>query len=146
MAKIALVTDSTGYIPQDLVDKYHITVAPQVLIWGQETFEDGVSITPTEFYTRLKKATVMPTSSQATVAKFQTIFQSLLNLEYEVLAMFRSEVAKNNTPAGIMVNSPAIAAGHCGKGRVLFISPHPEQSRGMEDLVCRAVLWAAGKK
>ena len=60
MSKIALVTDSTASMPKDLVDKYHISVAPQVLIWGNETFEDGVNITPSEFYTRIKKATVMP--------------------------------------------------------------------------------------
>jgi len=70
MSKIALVTDSTCSIPVELVQKYNITVAPQVLIWGQETLEDGVDITPSEFYNRLKKATVMPTTSQVTVAKF----------------------------------------------------------------------------
>ena len=42
MAKIAVVTDSTSYIPADLVQRYHITVTPQVLIWGPETFQDGV--------------------------------------------------------------------------------------------------------
>ena len=54
MSKIALVTDSTAYIPPDLVKQYNITVAPQVLIWGKEEFADGVDIMPTEFYERLK--------------------------------------------------------------------------------------------
>jgi len=27
----------------------------------------------------------------------------------------------------------------------VFISPHPEQTPGLEDLVRRAALWAAGK-
>ncbi len=46
MSKIALVTDSTASMPKELVDKYKLIVAPQVLIWGPETFEDGVNITP----------------------------------------------------------------------------------------------------
>ncbi|NJD60168.1 MAG: DegV family protein [Anaerolineales bacterium] len=87
MSKIALVTDSTSYIPKDLVDKYQINVAPQILIWGEESFEDGVNILPSEFYTRLKKATVMPSTSQVTVTKFQEIFQRLLEQEYQVLAI-----------------------------------------------------------
>jgi putative intracellular protease/amidase len=62
--------------------------------------------------------------------------------DYEVLAYFRTEVAKNNTPAGVMVDSPAIAVARYGKGRVVFISPHPEQTRGVEDLVLRAGQWA----
>jgi hypothetical protein len=65
--------------------------------------------------------------------------------EYEPLAFFRSEVAKNNTPKGIMVNSPAILASRFGKGRVLCFSPHPEQSKGLEPFVTRAVVWAAGR-
>jgi len=62
--------------------------------------------------------------------------------EFEPLAYFRSEVAKNNTPKGIMVNSPAVFAGRFGKGRVLCFSPHPEQTKGLESLVTSAVTWA----
>jgi len=90
MSKVALVTDSTAYIPKDLVEEYHISVAPQVLIWGQETFRDGVDITPEEFYTRLKKATVMPTTSQVNIASFQQIFEQLLDESYDVLAILLS--------------------------------------------------------
>ena len=90
MSKVALVTDSTAYIPKDLAEEYHISVAPQVLIWGQETFRDGVDITPEEFYTRLKKATVMPTTSQVNIASFQQIFQQLLEDSHEVLAILIS--------------------------------------------------------
>jgi hypothetical protein len=50
--------------------------------------------------------------------------------DYEVLAYFRTETAKNHTPAGVMVDSPAIAAGSYGQGRVLLVSPHPEQTPG----------------
>jgi DegV family protein with EDD domain len=91
MGKIALVTDSTSYIPDELVQRYQITVVPQVLIWGPETFADGVDIQPSEFYTRLKTATVMPSTSQATVATFMKIFQGLLDQGYEILAILVSE-------------------------------------------------------
>ncbi len=91
MGKIALVTDSTSYIPADLVQRYQITIVPQVLIWGPDTFEDGVDIQPSEFYTRLKTATVMPSTSQATVSTFMKIFQGLLDQGYEILAILVSE-------------------------------------------------------
>lgn len=65
--------------------------------------------------------------------------------DYGVLAYFRTEIAKNDAPAGVMVDSPAIAAGSYGQGRVLFVSPHPEQTPGLEDLVRRAVQWTAGR-
>jgi len=91
MAKIALVTDSTSYIPDELVERYQITVVPQVLIWGEDTLRDGVDILPSAFYTRLKTATVMPSTSQATVATFMKTFQGLLDQGYEILSILVSE-------------------------------------------------------
>ena len=60
---------------------------------------------------------------------------------YEVLAYFRTEVASNNTPAGIMINSPAIFAGQFKSGKVVCISPHPEQTAGLEYIVPQAIHW-----
>lgn len=91
MSQVALVTDSTAYIPKDLAEKYQITTAPQVLIWGDKTYRDGVDIQPEEFYTRLKTATVMATTSQVTIASFKDIFSSLLDDGKDVLAVLISE-------------------------------------------------------
>jgi DegV family protein with EDD domain len=90
MPKVALVTDSTAYIPDELVKKYNITVMPQVLIWGDETFRDGIDIQPDEFYQRLEKASVMPSTSQAMPADFIKIFQNLLDQDYHVLSILVS--------------------------------------------------------
>jgi len=90
MSKVAIVTDSTAYIPKEYLDKYHILVAPQILIWGEENFEDGVNIMPKEFYTRLKTAKVMPSSSQATPKYFHKLFGDLLLQEYQILSILIS--------------------------------------------------------
>lgn len=90
MAKIALVTDSTAYIPNELTTKYGITVTPQVLIWGDQTYQDGVDIQPAEFYARLKTAKVMPTTSQVSVISMQTAFQGLIDQGFDVLGVFIS--------------------------------------------------------
>ncbi len=90
MSKIALVTDSTTYMPPELVKKYNISIAPQVLIWSDQTYRDGVDITSSDFFTRLKTAKVMPTTSQVAVISFQEIFQSLVDQGYEVLALLVS--------------------------------------------------------
>ena len=91
MSKVAIVTDSTAYIPQNLVEEFNISVAPQILIWGEETFEDGIDIQPDEFYERLKTAKVMPTSSQVTVTSFNDIFTKLAGEGYEILAVLLSD-------------------------------------------------------
>ena len=90
MNKIAIVTDSTAWIPKDLVEKYMITVAPQVLIWGEETLNDGIDIQPQEFYARIKTAKVMPTTSQVPIITMQSIFSDLLGRDFSVLGIFIS--------------------------------------------------------
>jgi len=90
MSKIAIVTDSTAYLPKTMVDQYHITVCPQILIWDQATFLDGVDIQPVEFYQRLKTAKVMPSSSQVAIPTFKNIYHNLLDQGYSILAILIS--------------------------------------------------------
>ncbi|MEW5939272.1 MAG: DegV family protein [Chloroflexota bacterium] len=90
MSKIAVVTDSTAWIPKDLLDKHNITMAPQVLIWGEQTLLDGIDIQASEFYSRIKTAKVMPTTSQVSVGAMQKIFGDLVEQGNEVLGIFIS--------------------------------------------------------
>lgn len=90
MAKVAIVTDSTAYIPPDVVRKHNLTIVPQVVIWDNQTLEDGVDIQPTAFYERLSKSKTMPTTSQVSVLSMHAAFSKLLEEGYEVLGMFLS--------------------------------------------------------
>jgi glutamine amidotransferase-like uncharacterized protein len=63
---------------------------------------------------------------------------------YQALAVFRSEVAECGAPTGVMIGAPAIVAGRFGEGRVLCYSPHPDQTKGLEEFVRRGVRWVAG--
>ncbi len=57
----------------------------------------------------------------------------------EVLAWYRTETAKNGTPAGIQVNSPAILLTTYGKGTVVTISPHPERTPAMNEVLLKLI-------
>jgi DegV family protein with EDD domain len=91
MSKVAIVTDSTGYIPPDLIEKYKVPIAPLVVIWGEETLRDDIDIKPVEFYNRLKTAKVMPSTSQPPIPEFTKIFEGLHAEGYEILAVLISE-------------------------------------------------------
>lgn len=90
MSKVAVITDSTAYLPDALLKAHHITVTPQVLIWGEETFRDGVDIMPDDFYKRLETAKVMPTTSQVSIVDMKAAFEKLLESGYDVLGIFIS--------------------------------------------------------
>ncbi|HEB64366.1 MAG TPA: DegV family protein [Chloroflexi bacterium] len=85
MSRIAIVTDSTVCMPADLVRQYRITVLPQILVWGDETFRDGENIQPNDFYRRLATAKIMPKSSQVSMVDFKDAYERLLGEGYEIL-------------------------------------------------------------
>jgi DegV family protein with EDD domain len=62
MARVALVTDSTAYLPADLVVSHRVTVVPvQVIVAGQ-AFDEGTQITPREVADALREWKVVTTS------------------------------------------------------------------------------------
>ncbi len=91
MGRTAIVTDSTAYIPDDLCRQLNITVVPLAVIWGEESYLDGVTMKPADFYTRLQNSKVMPTTSQATPAGMHKAFTGLLEQGYDVMGVFISD-------------------------------------------------------
>ncbi|CAN5696699.1 BPL-N domain-containing protein [soil metagenome] len=61
--------------------------------------------------------------------------------DYKPLAFFRTELAENDTPVGVMVNAPAIVAATFGKGKLITMSPHPEQTPALNDMIVHAAQW-----
>lgn len=103
MSKVAIVTDSTACIPKELRTQYQIQVGPQVLIWGNETFEDGVDIVPDEFYKRLSTTKIMPSSSQVAFKSFETIFKDIQERGDQVLAILISEKLSGTIDTAVKV-------------------------------------------
>lgn len=144
MSKIAIVTDSTAYIPSDLVEQYNLTVAPQVLIWGEETYQDGVDIQPDEFYERLKTTDVMPTTSQVSIATMKSIFESLVEKGHDVLGIFLSAKLSGTIQSAVQAKEMMEKAGE----KVTFVdSESTAMAMGFQVLtVARAVEDGASLK
>jgi DegV family protein with EDD domain len=111
MSKFAIVTDSTSYLPKEFIQKHNITITPLVLIWGDEMFQDGVDIQPAEFYSRLKTAKVMPTTSQATPATMHSAFQGLVDQGFDVLGIFISSKLSGTMQSAIQAREMMGSAG-----------------------------------
>ena len=75
--KIAIVTDSSTYIPAEETVGLDIHVIPLWLIWDDDRFRDGVDIQPAEFYQRLRSSKTMPSSSQPSSGEFVSLFKQL---------------------------------------------------------------------
>lgn len=111
MTKFAIVTDSTSYIPPEVAQKYEITIAPQVLIWDNQTYRDGIDIQPAEFYKRLQTAKTMPSTSQVSPATMQEIFQGLVDKGLSVLGIFISSKLSGTLQSTIQAKDMMGSAG-----------------------------------
>ena len=90
MKKVAVITDSSAYLPEDIAKSLDLHVVPLTLHWGEETYRDGVDIRAEEFYERLAAAENLPTTSQTTVGEFERLFKELLDQDFAVIAILIS--------------------------------------------------------
>jgi DegV family protein with EDD domain len=75
--KVAIVTDSSAYIPPAELQNLDVTIIPLWLIWEGESLQDGIDIDPPRFYQRLKTAKTLATTSQPTPLEFVNLFEML---------------------------------------------------------------------
>ena len=77
MSKIAVVTDSTAYLPPELVEQYRAHVIPLYIHFGKDVYRDGVDIDTSTFYERLRNAPTLPTTSQPSAWDFLELYRRL---------------------------------------------------------------------
>jgi DegV family protein with EDD domain len=74
---IRIVTDSTADLPPKLAKELGITVVPIYVRFGEEVYRDGVDISEDEFYQRLEKTTVHPSTVQPGPQDFLEVYRKL---------------------------------------------------------------------
>jgi DegV family protein with EDD domain len=74
---VRIVTDSTADLPPKLVKELGITVVPVYVRFGEEVYLDGVDMSGDEFYQRLEKTTVHPSTVQPGPQDFLEVYRKL---------------------------------------------------------------------
>jgi len=77
MSAIRVVTDSTADLPMVLVEEYNIAVVPLRVHFKDETYRDGIDLTPSQFIRKIKESEVLPTTSQPTPLEFVKTYEDL---------------------------------------------------------------------
>jgi DegV family protein with EDD domain len=75
---IKIVTDSTGYLPPEIIKEYDLAVVPLKVQLGQETYDEISGISNRDFYQRLATTDDFPTTSQPSVGEFKDAYQKIL--------------------------------------------------------------------
>ncbi len=84
---VRIVTDSTTDFSLDEAATLGVTIIPLLVRFGEETWEDRIALTPSQFYARLATTKVLPTTSQPPPAAFLDVYRRLLDEGADVLSL-----------------------------------------------------------
>lgn len=115
MRNFAVVTDSTSNLPPELVDALDIPIIPLTVHWGEDSYEDGVTLDTETFYEWLRTRKEFPTTSQPSAGAFIDFFQRV------------AEEKETDTILGVFISSEmsgTIASAMQARGHLSEIRPN----------------------
>jgi DegV family protein with EDD domain len=84
---VKIIADSLGDVPEELVKKLDITIIPINVLFGMETYRDGVDISTAQFYDKLVRTKALPTTAVPALGIFADIYDRVAQDTDEILAL-----------------------------------------------------------
>src|SRR3954453_24239609 len=76
MSRVAVVTDSTAYLPPGVADKHDVGVVPLHVVLGLRSGAEGVEVSPADVASALAERRVDVSTSRPTPAEFAEAYRS----------------------------------------------------------------------
>ncbi len=121
--RVAIVTDSAADIPEDLLESLGIHVVPLRIHFGNRSYLDKVTMTPTEFYRELAANPEHPKTSQPPPGDFRRMYEFLAS-HYESVVSIALSAQVSGTCNAATTAAQRIAPGPDGQRRVVVIDSH----------------------
>ena len=84
---VRIVTDSTADIPPEMVEELGITVVPAYVVFGSESYQDGVDLTKQQFYDKLITSRVIPTTAAPPIGAYEEVYGRLAKETDEIVSL-----------------------------------------------------------
>ncbi len=133
---IALVTDSTCDLPQNLIEKYKIQVVPLSVHFGDTYFLDRMTILPSQFYKMLDTEGIYPSTAQPPYKEFFNRY-SFLSTHYKSIIGIHISGAMSGTFSNSTKAAHTVSE-HTGKDINIFNSKRLSSGLGL--VVLRAAM------
>ena len=78
MPSVAVLTDSTAYLPTEVVHRLDVTVVPLLVVIGDRVGAEGVDVTPADVAVALTEGSVPVTTSRPSPQAFATAYAEVL--------------------------------------------------------------------
>ena len=83
--KIKIISDSTGDLSPELIEKYDIAIVPLYVLMGDKTQKDGLEVTPEDIYAHVEKTGKLPSTSAPNIGDFQDEFKKWRDQGYDIV-------------------------------------------------------------
>jgi DegV family protein with EDD domain len=121
MSRVSVVTDSTSYLPPELIERHRIHVVPLYVVFGGDRPVPEVEITDyPAFFEELRTAEKLPTTSQPSVGDFTAAFEPLLADGGEVVSVHISG-GLSGTPEAARQAKEALERNGGGGERIVVV-------------------------
>ena len=90
MSGVAVVTDTTQYLPQEVVDRHGLSLVSLYVNWGGRTDRESEMPGFGDFYAFLKSGGELPSTSQPSVGDFLAVYEPLLEAGKDILSIHLS--------------------------------------------------------
>jgi len=87
---VKIVTDSVSDLPPEVANELGITVVPLNVLFGTESFRDGIDLTSEQFYEKLMHSKILPTTAVPPLGTFAEAYDKLAEETDEILAIILS--------------------------------------------------------
>lgn len=88
-----LISDSTSYLPENLMRDYGIIIIPLNLHLEGKSYKEGKDISHAEFYDIFKSSKLFPTTSQPSAGEFLEVFEHLTPEDEALVILISAELS-----------------------------------------------------
>ena len=97
MSRVAVVTDTTQYLPREVIERHGIHLVSLYVNWnGRDGSRDRPRRTTTRYYDFLRSAGELPSTSQPSVGDFLAVYEPLVERGDEILSI---HLSRRRSPA-----------------------------------------------
>ena len=117
--RLAIVTDSTPYLPRALIERAQIHEVSLYVGWGGELSRESTYTDLDAFYARLRDSERLPTTSQPSAGDFIACYEPLVRAGSDVLSIHIASGLSGTCESAREAARLLAAAGHPGRVEVL---------------------------
>jgi DegV family protein with EDD domain len=123
-APVAVVTDSTHYMPREVIERHGIHVVSLYVRWGEPPRDEREADLPDfdGFYDHLRSARELPSTSQPSVGDFLSVYEPLIEQGADIVSLHISGGISGTVRSAEQARDQLVERGHAPERIVIVDS------------------------